>query len=178
MTDSARNGTALAALDDRSFDVLVIGAGINGASAAQHLAAEGYSVLLVDKGDIGAGTTSRSSRLLHCGARYFVPGRSMSEFFVQPQKGIIALRMARAAMRMRAQMARTSPERLRSFNWAYPVYRGGKYAGWQFDLAFRLLGALGPSDVPLGYRRMKRDETLAAPSSNGSTIPSGCRVPP
>jgi glycerol-3-phosphate dehydrogenase len=117
----------------------------------------------VDKGDIGAGTTSRSSRLLHCGARYFVPGRSMAEFFVQPRKGLIALRMARAAMTMRAQMARTSPERLRSFNWAYPVYRGGKYAGWQFDLAFRLLAALGPKDVPLGYRRMGRRETLASP---------------
>jgi glycerol-3-phosphate dehydrogenase len=153
----------LDAADGREFDVLVVGAGINGASAAQHLAAAGYSVLLVDKGDIGAGTTSRSSRLLHCGARYFVPGRSMAEFFLQPQKGLIALKMARAAMQMRAQMKRTTGERLRSFNWCYPIYRNGRYRGWQFDLAFRLLGALGPSDVPLGYRRMGRAETLSSP---------------
>ena len=150
-------------VDGKEFDVLVIGAGINGASAAQHLSAEGYSVLLVDKGDFGAGTTSRSSRLLHCGARYFVPGRSMSEFFLQPKKGLIALKMARAAMQMRAQMKRTTGERLRSFNWCYPIYRNGRYKAWQFDLAFRLLGALGPSDVPLGYRRMGRDETLSSP---------------
>ena len=156
-------GEGIREIDGASFDVLVVGAGINGASAAQHLAAAGYGVLLVDKGDLGAGTTSRSSRLLHCGARYFVPGRSMSEFFVQPKKGVIALKMAHAAMRMRAQMKRTTPERLRSFNWSYPIYRGGRYAAWQFDLAFRLLAALGPSDVPLGYRRMSREETLASP---------------
>ncbi|MEQ8919683.1 MAG: FAD-dependent oxidoreductase [Marinovum algicola] len=155
--------TGIERLEGARFDVLVVGAGINGASAAQHLAAEGYSVLLADKADIGAGTTSRSSRLLHCGARYFVPGRSMAEFFLQPQKGVIALRLARAAMQMRAQMKRTSGERLRSFNWCYPIYRNGRYKAWQFDLAFRLLGALGPSDVPLGYRRMSRAETLAAP---------------
>lgn len=156
-------GADIKELDGRDYDVLVIGAGINGASAAQHLVAAGYSVLLVDKGDFGAGTTSRSSRLLHCGARYFVPGRSMAEFFLSPRKGAVALKMARAAMQMRAQMKRTTGERLRSFNWSYPIYRKGRYKAWQFDLAFRLLGALGPSDVPLGYRRMSRDDTLATP---------------
>ena len=149
---------------ERVFDVLVIGAGINGASAAQHLAAEGYDVLLVDKGDFGAGTTSRSSRLLHCGARYFVPGRSMSEFFIQPQKGVIALKMARAAMQMRAQMKRTSGERLRSFNWSYPIYRKRQVQRLAVRSGLPLARlALGPKDVPLGYRRMSREETLAAP---------------
>ena len=37
--------TPLAELDGRAFDVAVIGAGVNGASAAQHLAAAGYAVL-------------------------------------------------------------------------------------------------------------------------------------
>ena len=153
----------LTRLNGRTFDVLVVGAGINGASAAQHLAASGYSVLLVDKGDFGSGTTSRSSRLLHCGARYFVPGRSMSEFFLSPKKGLIALKMARAAMQMRAQMKRTTGDRLRQFNWCYPIYKGGKYKAWQFDAAFRLLGTLGPADVPLGYYRLSAAETRRTP---------------
>lgn len=55
----------------RQFDVLVIGCGINGASAAQHLSAAGYSVLLVDKGDLESGSSARSTRMLHCGLRYF-----------------------------------------------------------------------------------------------------------
>ncbi|MDH3741642.1 MAG: FAD-dependent oxidoreductase, partial [Hyphomicrobiales bacterium] len=44
----------LTSLDGQRFDVVIIGAGINGASSAQHLAAAGYSVLLADKGDFGS----------------------------------------------------------------------------------------------------------------------------
>ena len=82
-------------LDGRSFDVAVIGAGANGASAAQHLAAAGYDVLLVDKGDYGSGSSSRSSRLLHCGLRYLAPGGSMWDFVRHPNALRIALTMAR-----------------------------------------------------------------------------------
>jgi len=66
-------------LDGTKFDVVIIGAGVNGASAAQHLAAAGYDVLL-DKNDFGSGSSSRSSRVMHCGLRYLAPGASMWEF--------------------------------------------------------------------------------------------------
>lgn len=155
--------TPLAELKKQDFDVLVVGGGINGASAAQHLAAAGYAVLLVDKGDFGSGTSSRSSRLLHCGIRYFVPGRSMWDFLRHPSQGMNAVRMARMAMAMRAQTKRTTGVRLRSLNWCYPIYRNGQYKAWQFEAAFRLLGALGPSDVPLGYRRLSGAEARTKP---------------
>ena len=61
-------------LHDRTFDVIVIGGGVNGASGTHHLAAAGYSVLLVDKNDFGSGSSSRSSRLLHCGLSFIEPG--------------------------------------------------------------------------------------------------------
>ena len=154
---------SLTDLTQHEFDVLVIGGGINGASAAQHLAASGYAVLLVDKGDFGSGTSSRSSRLLHCGIRYFVPGRSMWDFVRHPSQGLNAVRMARMAMEMRAQTKRTTGERLRSLNWCYPIYRNGQYKAWQFEAAFRLLGALGPSDVPLGYRRLAGADARTKP---------------
>src|SRR5215467_15596703 len=85
----------LSSLNGKSFAVAVIGAGVNGASAAQHAAAAGHDVLLVDKGDFGAGSSSRSSRLLHCGLRYLAPGDSLWEFFHRPRTLGIALRMAR-----------------------------------------------------------------------------------
>lgn len=51
-------------------DLLVIGAGINGAGIARDAAGRGLSVLLVERGDIGGATSSASSKLLHGGLRY------------------------------------------------------------------------------------------------------------
>lgn len=55
-------------------DVVVIGAGITGAGVALDAAQRGASVLLVDRGDLASGTSSRSSRLVHGGARYLANG--------------------------------------------------------------------------------------------------------
>jgi glycerol-3-phosphate dehydrogenase len=145
----------LAALDGRAFDVAVIGAGVNGASAAQHLAAAGYSVCLVEKGDFGSGSSSRSSRLLHCGLRYLAPGASIWDFARHPDRLAVALRMARQAMQCRSQFVTATPERARSLNFCFPIYRDGPYRAWQVDLAFRTLSALGPKTVPLDYRMLE-----------------------
>lgn len=61
---------ALAALQEDSFDVVVIGGGITGAGAALDAASRGYSVALVERRDWAAGTSSRSSKLVHGGLRY------------------------------------------------------------------------------------------------------------
>lgn len=63
-------GANLARLREETFDVLIIGAGITGAGAALDAAARGLKVALVDKGDIAAGTSSKSSKLVHGGLRY------------------------------------------------------------------------------------------------------------
>ena len=156
-------GANLGPLDGSEFDVVVIGGGINGASAAQHLAAAGYSVLLVDKGDFGSGASSRSSRLLHCGLRYLAPGRSLLDFARHPNRLAVALRMARLAMQARAEFVGTSPARTAAMRLYFPIYRGGPYRTWQIDLAFRLLEGLGPKDVPLDYRRLSPREARGLP---------------
>jgi glycerol-3-phosphate dehydrogenase len=51
------------------FDVIVVGAGINGAGIARDAAMRDLKVLLIDKGDIASGTTSWSTRLIHGGLR-------------------------------------------------------------------------------------------------------------
>lgn len=153
----------LSEIDGKSFDVAVIGAGANGASAAQHLAAAGYDVLVVDKGDYGAGSSSRSSRLLHCGLRYLAPGNSMWEFVRSPNKLRVAMRMARQAMESRAQLVETAPERVEKLHFCFPVYDRGAYAPWQVALAFRLLERLGPSAVPLDYRNVAKADVGRTP---------------
>jgi glycerol-3-phosphate dehydrogenase len=61
---------ALAAFERDSFDLAVIGGGITGAGVALDAASRGYSVALVERDDYAAGTSSRSSKLVHGGLRY------------------------------------------------------------------------------------------------------------
>ena len=76
-------GTALDALDrpatltslgSSSFDLLVIGGGITGAGVARDAALRGLSVALVEAEDFAAGTSNRSSKLIHGGLRYLAMG--------------------------------------------------------------------------------------------------------
>jgi len=53
-----------------TYDLLVIGAGINGAGIARDAAGRGLRVLLIDQGDIGGATSSASTKLIHGGLRY------------------------------------------------------------------------------------------------------------
>jgi glycerol-3-phosphate dehydrogenase len=61
---------ALAALERDSFDLVVVGGGITGAGVALDAASRGYSVALLERADFAAGTSSRSSKLIHGGLRY------------------------------------------------------------------------------------------------------------
>ncbi len=53
-----------------TYDLLVIGGGINGAGIARDAAGRGMKVLLVEKDDLSAHTSSSSSKLIHGGLRY------------------------------------------------------------------------------------------------------------
>ena len=57
-------------LRDEQFDVLVVGGGVTGAGAALDAASRGLKVALVEARDLAAGTSSRSSKLIHGGLRY------------------------------------------------------------------------------------------------------------
>ena len=57
-------------LQDKTFDLTIIGGGINGAGIALDAALRGLSVLLIDKDDFGSHTTSASTKLIHGGLRY------------------------------------------------------------------------------------------------------------
>jgi glycerol-3-phosphate dehydrogenase len=61
---------ALERLAGAPLDVLVVGGGITGAGVALDAATRGLSVALVEKRDFAAGTSSRSSKLIHGGLRY------------------------------------------------------------------------------------------------------------
>jgi glycerol-3-phosphate dehydrogenase len=53
-----------------TYDLLVIGGGINGVGIARDAAGRGLSVFLAEKGDLAGATSSASSKLIHGGLRY------------------------------------------------------------------------------------------------------------
>ena len=163
-------------LSGRRFDVAVIGAGINGCAAAQELAGGGYLALLVDKGDFGAGSSGRSTRLLHCGLRYLAPGRFPYQWIACPGKLLAALSMARASMRAREEFVLDAPERVRKMTFGFPVRQGMQYRPWHVDLGLRVVAAFGSAIVfpnststrPGASRRIRRASKRHTSSHIGS----------
>jgi glycerol-3-phosphate dehydrogenase len=89
------------------FDVIVVGAGINGAGIARDAAMRGLRVLLLDKGDIASGTTSWSGRLIHGGLRYL-------EHFEIP--------LVRESLRDRERLLHMAPHLVRPLGFLIPIY--------------------------------------------------------
>lgn len=73
LTPDSRDGL-LDRLESESFDVIVIGGGITGAGVARDATARGLSVAVLEADDFAAGTSSRSSKLIHGGLRYLAMG--------------------------------------------------------------------------------------------------------
>jgi glycerol-3-phosphate dehydrogenase len=101
---------ALAAFESDRFDVVVIGGGITGAGTALDAGTRGYSVALVERADYAAGTSSRSSKLVHGGLRY------LQQF---------DLGLVREALLERAVLVQLAPHLVRPLPMLVPFF-GGK----------------------------------------------------
>ena len=73
-TPNSRRAAALKRLGEEAFDLVVVGGGITGSGIARDAALRGLKVALVEKLDFGAGTSSKSSKLIHGGLRYLEQG--------------------------------------------------------------------------------------------------------
>jgi len=94
-----------------SFDLLIIGGGINGAAIARDAAGRGFDVLLVEKDDLASHTSSASSRLIHGGLRYL----EQYDF-----------RLVREALHEREILLRTAPHIVRPLRFVLPDPPGGR----------------------------------------------------
>ncbi len=75
-------------------DVLVVGGGITGAGVALDAAARGLSVALIERGDLAAGTSRWSSKLVHGGVRYLATGKVGVAAESVRERGILATNVA------------------------------------------------------------------------------------
>ena len=90
-------------------DLLVIGGGITGAGIARDAAMRGLRTMLVEQNDLGSGTSSRSSRLIHGGLRYLEQGE---------------LRLVLEANRERRMLQRIAPHLVWPLPFVFPVAPG------------------------------------------------------
>ena len=88
-------------LEGQHFQVVVIGGGINGVAIARECARAGRSTLLVEQHDFAAGTTSRSTRMMHGGLRYLEHGE---------------IGLVRESLRERQRLLRERPHLVRPMN--------------------------------------------------------------
>jgi glycerol-3-phosphate dehydrogenase len=107
-----RNGSRVPQdIESYPFDLIIIGAGINGAGIARDAAIRGLKVLLLDKGDISSGTTSWSTRLIHGGLRYL-------EYY--------ELYLVHESLSEREKLLRIAPHLVRPLPFIVPVYDHSK----------------------------------------------------
>ncbi|HEU5431468.1 MAG TPA: glycerol-3-phosphate dehydrogenase/oxidase [Thermomicrobiales bacterium] len=98
-----------------TYDLIVIGAGINGAGIARDAAMRGLRVLLLDKGDLGGGTSSGPTRLIHGGLRYLEHGE---------------IGLVRESLRERERLLHAAPHLVQPLPLLIPIYRGDR-RGWR-----------------------------------------------
>jgi glycerol-3-phosphate dehydrogenase len=135
----------LSALSRETFDLAIIGGGINGAATAREAALRGLKVALVDARDFSSGTSSRSSKLIHGGLRYL----EQFEF-----------KLVRESRTERRTLVALAPHLTLPLPFVLPIYRGDPYYPLKIRLGltiYDLLGNLGRGDR---HRMLSREESL------------------
>jgi glycerol-3-phosphate dehydrogenase len=95
--------------DRADYDLAIIGGGINGTGIARDAAGRGLRVLLLEQNDLGSGTSSASTKLIHGGLRYLEKG---------------ALRLVREALTEREVLLRMAPHLIRPMRFMLPAIPG------------------------------------------------------
>ena len=115
----------------RKADLLVIGGGINGAGIARDAAGRGLEVLLCERDDLGAHTSSASTKLIHGGLRYL----EQYDF-----------RLVRHSLREREVLLRNAPHIVWPLRFALP-HHAGLRPWWMIRLGLFLYDRLGGRDL-------------------------------
>lgn len=124
-----------------SYDLIVIGAGIHGAGIAQAAAARGHSVLVLEKTAPAAGTSSRSSKLIHGGLRYLESGQ---------------LSLVRECLHERTLLLRLAPDLVKRVPFYIPVYPGAKRGPTTLRIGLTLYALLGGLAPDTRFARLSR----------------------
>lgn len=147
-----------------TYDLLVVGGGINGTGIARDAAGRGLSVLLVERDDLAAHTSSASTKLIHGGLRYL-------EYF--------EFRLVREALQERERLLGIAPHLIGPLRFVLPLPEGGR-PGWMIRLGLWLYDHIGGRISLPGSRAVRLTDPAFAgglkPSIIQAFIYSDCRV--
>jgi glycerol-3-phosphate dehydrogenase len=149
---------------DPSIDLLIVGGGINGCGIARDAAGRGLSVMLVEKSDLAAATSSWSSKLIHGGLRYL----EQYEF-----------RLVREALREREVLLALAPHIIRPLLFVLPHDRSMRPT-WMIRAGLFLYDHLGgrislPRSKAVAFPHMEYSAGLKGEYRSGFVY-SDCRV--
>jgi glycerol-3-phosphate dehydrogenase len=148
---------ALQALAGSEFDVVVIGGGITGAGVALDASTRGYSVALLERADYAAGTSSRSSKLVHGGLRY------LQNF---------DLGLVREALLERQLMVALAPHLVRPLPLVVPAFEGAR-PDRLMGVGLNLYDVMSVDRGRLRGRRGRRGRAERSASSGGASEGEG-----
>lgn len=134
------------------FDLLVVGGGINGAAIARDAAGRGLKVLLVEKDDLAAHTSSASSKLAHGGLRYLERRE---------------LRLVRESLAERELLLRNAPHIVRPLRFILP-HAPGMRPWWMVRSGLLLYDALALRGSLPRSRGVSRRDPVRAPLKDGA----------
>jgi len=112
------------------WQVLVVGGGATGVSLALDAATRGLRTALVERGDFGQGTSSRSTKLVHGGVRYLAQGN---------------VSLVREALRERARLLKNAPHLVHARSFILPCRSFGQQLFYAIGLKlYDLLAGSSP----------------------------------
>ena len=138
-------GAMVARLSGETFDLAIIGGGINGAAIARDASLRGFRVALIECGDFAGATSSHSSKLIHGGLRYL-------EHF---EFGLV-----RESLREREILLRIAPHLVRQLAITIPIYKGSKRGRLTIRAGMILYDLLSWRKSLPRHRMLSRAETL------------------
>ncbi len=141
---------------DDSYDLIIIGGGINGAGIARDAGMRGLRTLLLEAGDFGGGTSSWSSRLIHGGLRYLEYAE---------------IGLVRESLRERRLLLEQAPHLVRPLKLTIPIYRGARRGRLLIRLGMLAYDALSFGKRLDSHEMLSRAEALArAPTLNAEGL--------
>jgi glycerol-3-phosphate dehydrogenase len=141
-----RNGSRIPHdIESYPFDLIVVGAGINGAAIARDAAMRGLKILLLDKGDVASGTTSWSTRLIHGGLRYL-------EYY--------ELYLVHESLSEREKLLNIAPHLVKPLPFVIPIYEHSKRGTMLVRIGMVGYDLLSWSKSLDRHKMLTRDEVL------------------